>query len=123
MTPTASPSVPSSLDLGTINEIQQTIVRALHDQVCTWEQEALDASKRGDYRAAHQYTDWAFAADLCASKASSVCTSAFLDAVRSLTTVVQDQRSVQLPNLNRSAKDLALDVLATELASERPEPC
>jgi hypothetical protein len=34
---------PVQLDLGTINEVQQVVVRALRDLVCNWEQKAHDA--------------------------------------------------------------------------------
>lgn len=117
----SSASARKNLDLETINEVHQTVVRAIRDQVCAWEQEALDAGKRGDFRAAHQFTDWAFAADLCATKASTTCSSLFLDALGSLT-VVTDQRTVQLPTLNRSLEDCRLDDLQTEVASAQDAP-
>jgi hypothetical protein len=61
---------PVQLDLGTINEVQQVVVRALRDLVCNWEQKAHDAGLGGDWRAAQQCTEWAFAAEIAASRAS-----------------------------------------------------
>lgn len=114
-------TAPAQLDLGTINEVQQVVVRALRDLVCNWEQKAHDAGLGGDLRAAQQYTEWAFAAELCASRASQVCTAVFADAISALP-VVTDQRTVHLPNLTRSAEDLRLDALAVEVASAQHEP-
>ena len=112
---------PVQLDLGTINEVQQVVVRALRNQVCDWEQKAHDAGLTGDWVAAQQYTEWAFAANLCASTASQVCTAVFSEAISSLP-VVTDCRSVQLPNLTRSVEDCRLDDLAIEVASAQDAP-
>ena len=114
-------TAPVQLDLGTINEVQQVVVRAIRNQVCTWEQHAIDAANRGDYRAAQQYREWAFAGDLCSSSASVVCTALFSDAISSLP-VVTDYRTVQLPNLTRSVEDCRLDDLAIEVASAQDAP-
>jgi hypothetical protein len=109
------------LDLGTINQVQSVVIRELRNQVCTWEQEALDAAQQGDYRSAQQFRDWAFAAEILASKASTACTALFLDTCQSFP-VVQDTRTVTLPNLSRSAADRHLDALTIEVVSEQPEP-
>jgi hypothetical protein len=114
-------SSPVHLDLATINEVQTVVVRELRNQVCTWEQEALDAANRGDYRSAQTLRDWSIAADLLASKASSACTALFLDTCQSFP-LVEDTRVVALPNINCSAKDRHLDALTVEVASEQPEP-
>ena len=111
----------AQLDLGTINEVQQVVVRAIRNQVCDWEQKAHDAGLDGNWVAAQQYKEWAFAAELCASTASSVCTAVFADAISSLP-VVTDYRSVQLPNLTRSVEDCRLDDLAIEVASAQGAP-
>jgi len=109
----------SSLHLGTLNTAEAQVLRSLRDDVCQWEQNALDAANRGDYDSAHQYKQWAVAADLAHSKALVAFSALVLEA---LGQPVQELRSVQLPNLKRSAKDLALDVLAVEVASHQPEP-
>lgn len=114
-------TLPVQLDLDTINEVQQVVVRAIRNQVCSWEQKAHDAGLDGDWRAAQQYKEWAFAAELCASKASQVCTAVFSEAISSLP-VVTDYRTVQLPNLTRSVEDCRLDDLAIEVASAQPNP-
>jgi hypothetical protein len=114
-------TVSLQLDLGTINEVQQVVVRAIRNQVCDWEQKAHDAGLNGDWRAAQQYKEWAFAAELCASKASQVCTAVFSEAISSLP-VVTDYRTVQLPDLRRSPEDCRLDDLAIEVASAQTNP-
>jgi hypothetical protein len=109
------------LDLATINEVQSVVIRELRNQVCTWEQEAIDAAQQGDYRSAQQYRDWAFAAEILASKAGSACLAIFLETCETFP-VVQDTMTVTLPNLTRSAADRHLDALTIEVASEQPEP-
>jgi len=114
-------SSPVHLDLGTINEVQTVVVASLRNQVCEWEQKAIDASNFGDYRSAQQYREWAFACDLAITKASAACTALFLDTLNSLP-VVTDTRTVELPNLNRSSEDRFLDTLSVEVASAQPCP-
>jgi hypothetical protein len=111
----------AQLDLGTINEVQQVVVHTIRNQVCDWEQKAHDAGLTGNWAAAQQYKEWAFAAELCASKASQVCTALFAETVSSLP-VVTDYRTVQLPNLTRSSEDCRLDALAIEVASHQGAP-
>ena len=114
-------SAPVHLDLGTINQVQSVVVASLRNQVCEWEQKAIDASNFGDYRTAQQFKEWAFACDLAATKASTACSALFNDAVNSLP-VVTDTRTVELPNLNRTPMDRYLDALTVEVASEQPCP-
>ncbi len=114
-------SSPVRLDLGTINEVQTVVVRELRNQVCTWEQEALDAAKRGDFRSAQMLKDWSVAADILASKTSSACTALFLDTCQSFP-LVEDTRVVQLPRVRRSAADRHLDAMTLEVVSSQPEP-
>jgi hypothetical protein len=112
---------PTQLDLATINAVQTVVVDSIRNQVCQWEQSAVDAAQAGDFRSAQLYKDWAIAADLVASRASSACTAIFMDALESHP-LIPDQRKVELPRINRSSRDLALDVMALEVASEQPEP-
>jgi hypothetical protein len=114
-------SSPVHLDLGTINEVQSAVVSSLRNQVCEWEQNAIDAANFGDYRAAQQYREWAFACDLAATKASTACSALFHDALTALP-IVQDTRRVELPNLSRSPEDRYLDALTVEVASAQPCP-
>jgi len=109
------------LDLATINAVQTVVVDSIRNQVCQWEQNAIDAAQAGDFRSAQLYKDWAVAADLITGTASSACTALFMDALESHP-LIPDQRKVELPQINRSSRDLALDVMALEVASEQPEP-
>lgn len=109
----------SSLHLGTLNTCEAVVIRKLRDQVCQWEQDAMDAAARGDYSAANQYKAWAFAADMIVGTALVAFSALVLE---SFGQPVPEPRPVQLPDLKRSAKDLALDVLAIEVASQQPEP-
>ena len=109
------------LDLGTLNITQAIVTKALQSKVCEWEQAATDAASRGDYRSAQQYKEWAFAVDLAIYAASTAFSALFLEALDSLC-VVQDTRTVQLPNLGRSVKDHCIDTLVTEVASHQPCP-
>jgi len=124
---TTSTSRPIALDLATINEVQQVVVRAIRDRVCSWEQDALDARKRGEYVAAQQYHQWSVAAELCASAARTACSAIFMDAYACLS-VFSDYREVQLPDLARSVEvarsveDRHLDDLTVEVASQQPDP-
>ncbi|MCP9903113.1 hypothetical protein KBY72_13960 [Cyanobium sp. BA5m-21] len=123
MKTSSAPSAPfaTRLDLATITQVQQVVVRALRDQVCQWEQDSLDAGSRGEYSSAQTCKQWAFAADLCATYASSACSAVFMEAIDALN-VVSDYRTVELPNLSRSADDLALAVLTVEVDLQHPEP-
>lgn len=118
--PLSSSSASTQLDLATINVVQSVVVESIRNRVCKWEQDALDAAQRGDYSCAQQFKYWAFAAELCASAASSACSAVFVDAFASLP-VLTDYRKVQLPDLGRSPEDCRLDDLAIEVASSRPD--
>ncbi len=117
--PVSSSSV--RLDLATINAMQEVVVREIRNQVCTWEQKALDAAQQGDYRSAQQYRDWSFAADFVAYNVSTACTALFLDTCQSFP-LVEDTRVVQLPRVRRSAADRHLDAMTLEVVSSQPEP-
>lgn len=114
-------SSPVQLDLGTINQVQSVVVAALRNQVCEWEQKAIDSSSFGDYSTAQQFKEWAFACDLAATKASTACSALFHDAISALP-VVKDTRTVELPNLTRSDADRRLDDLVIEVVSSQPFP-
>jgi hypothetical protein len=88
----------SQLDLATLNAAQAVATRSLKDLVCTWEQEAADAAKRGEYRSAQQYKDWAFAADLAVHRVGGVIGALFLETLEAIP-LVQDTRTVKLPDL------------------------
>ena len=116
-----TPSVPRArqLDLGTLNATQTVVTKALQSKVCEWEQAAMDAASRGEYRSAQQYKDWAFAADLAVSTASSALAALFLETLDTLN-VVEDIRTVQLPDLRRP-EDRCLGALQVGVASHQPE--
>ena len=121
MTLPVSSSSSIHLDLSTINSVCDVVVRELRNQVCTWEQQSLDAACQGDYRGAQQLKDWAFACDLAVSKVFTATGALFQDALTALP-IVSDTRTVELPNLNRSDTDRHLDDLAIEVASAQPCP-
>jgi hypothetical protein len=115
MTPT------TPLDLATLNAAQTVAVKALQNQGCTWEQQSVDCAGNGDFRSAQQYKDWAFAADLAVHYVSGAIGALFLETLESLP-LVQDTRTVKLPDLTRTEKDCYLDSLSVEVASQQPEP-
>ena len=92
-------SSPVALDLATINEVREVVVRELRDQVCAWESKALEAGRQGDYMSA----------------------TLFQDALTALP-IIPDTRTVELPQFHRSEQDRRLDGLATEVASHQPCP-
>ena len=120
MTPLSSSS---TLHLGTLNTCEAVVIRKLRDQVCQWEQDAVDAAARGEYGTAQQCKQWAFAADLVVSTALVAFSALVLDSFAYGRELVREQREVKLPEVPpRSPKDLALDVLSIEVASQQPEP-
>jgi hypothetical protein len=103
MTPSLSTSQRHQLDLPTLNATREIVLKELQNQVATWEQNSADAAKRGEYQSAQQYKDWAFAADLCVHTASMAIGALVIDTLESLS-VVEDQRTVTLPNLSDSSE-------------------
>lgn len=97
----ATPSITAKrqLDLTTLTTARDAITKALQHQVITWEQEAADAAAQGDYRSAQQFQAWAFSADLAIHTASLAAGALILEALDSLT-LVEDLRTVQLPELH-----------------------
>ena len=112
---------PRNLDLSTLTATREVLTAALQSKVCEWEQASTDAGARGEYRAAQQYKEWAFAVDLAIYAASTAFSALFLETLDCLC-VIEDTRTVQLPNLGRSVEDQHLDTLATEVASHQPCP-
>ena len=118
---TSSTLRPRQLDLATINAIQLVVTKALQSKVCEWEQAATDAAARGEYRSAQQYKEWAFAADLAVHTASMALGALFFESLDAIP-IVEDNRTVQLPDLGLTNQDRYLDALATEVASNQPCP-
>ena len=116
-----TPPFSSSLDLSTLNAAQAVARKALQDAVCNWEQEAMQAAQRGEYASAQTYKNWAFAADLAIHYVSGAIGALFLETLEAMP-LVQDTRTVNLPDLGRSEHDQHLDALTVEVASEQPEP-
>jgi hypothetical protein len=121
MTTTACSAQPQQLDLSTLNAAREVVTKALQNQVITWEQNAADAAAQGDFRSAQQYKEWVFALDLGIHTASMAVGALVLDTLDSLS-VIADHRRVDLPVLQRSAKDLVLDAKVLDVLSEQPEP-
>ena len=118
-----SPSTlrPRQLDLGTLNASQSVVTKALQSNVCEWEQAATDAASRGEYRSAQQYKEWAFAADLAVHTASMALGALFFETLDAIP-IVEDTRTVHLPDFGRTSQERYLDALATEVASNQPCP-
>jgi hypothetical protein len=111
------PSDLSTLDLATINTAQGVIVAALRDQCCQWEQDSADAAIDGRLSNAVMVQNWAFAAELLASKVSTEFSVLFGKAL--------DARFGELSStLHRSVADQVLDAVALEVAAaqDAPEP-
>ena len=116
---TSSTLRPRQLDLGTLNATQSVVSKALQSKVCEWEQAASDAAARGEYRSAQQYKEWAFAADLAFHTASMALGALFLETLDAIP-IVEDTRTVQLPDLRRP-EDRCMDALQVEVASHQLE--
>jgi hypothetical protein len=109
------PSELATLDLATINAAQVFIVAALREQCCQWEQDSADAVADGRLSNAVMVQNWAFAAELLASKVSSEFAALFAQA---LTARFGDLTSTT----HRSVADQAMDALALEVAAAQEEP-
>ena len=103
----------STLDLATINAVQGVIVAAIRNQSCQWEQDSADAASDGRLSSAVMVQNWAFAADLLASKVSGEFAGLFGRAL--------DTR-LHWNSTTRSVKDQWVDALAIEVASQQSEP-
>ena len=107
------PSDLSTLDLATINAAQVVIVAALREQCCQWEQDSADAAADGRLSNAVMVQNWAFAADLLASKVSGEFAALFGRAL--------DAR-LNWSGAARSVSDQVMDALALEVAAAQEEP-
>jgi hypothetical protein len=122
--PTKSPertnTVPKPLDLTTLNASSEVVRSALRNQVCDYEQKAIDAAKNGDYLSAQTYKNWAFAADLCVHIASGAISALFCEALNAPRLRLIER--TEFASLNHSEKDRHLDDVQTEVASAQPDP-
>jgi hypothetical protein len=107
------PSDLSTLDLATINAAQGVIVAALCEQCCQWEQDSADAVADGRLSNALMLQNWAFAADLLASKVSNEFSVLFGKAL--------DAR-LNWSSTTRTVEEQWVDVMAVEVASQQGEP-
>ena len=107
------PSDLATIDLATLNTVREVLVSAVRNHVCQWEQQSSDAVADGRLSNAVMLKDWAFAADLLASKVGSEFTARFFN--------VLDAR-FHLSTTTRSVEEQLLDVLAIEVASAQNEP-
>ena len=96
---TSSTLRPAQLDLATLNATQSVVTKALESKVCEWE----------------------FAADLAVHAASMAIGALFLETLDTFA-IVEDIRTIQLPDLGTTDKDRALDALQVEVASHQPCP-
>ena len=102
----------STLDLATLNAIQGTIVAALRNQCCQWEQESIDAVGDGRLCNALMLKRWAFAADLLAGTVSTEISTLFSQALNARMSW----------NSTRSVEEQMLDAMALEVAAAQSEP-
>lgn len=110
-------------DLSTLNTATAVVKKALQDAVCSYEQQSIDAARRGDYLSAQIYKQWAFATDLAIHTTQSALSGLFLEALESraepsLTLVSR----TEFPPLSRSEEDRRLDSPQRALASAQPSP-
>ena len=103
----------STIDLATINATQQVIVSTIRDKVCQWEQESSDAAADGRLYDALMLEQWAFTADLLASKVGS-----------EFSTLVSQSLDARLnwSSTTRCVGDQLLDALTLEVAAAQSEP-
>jgi hypothetical protein len=105
----------STIDLATINAAQGVIVAAIRNQCCQWEQDSADAAADGRLSNALMVQNWAFAANLLASKVSTEFSVLFGKAL--------DARFGEMTSTtNRSSADQMLDALTLEVAAAQEEP-
>ncbi len=107
------PSDLRSIDLATLSAAQVSIVAAIRNHSCQWEQQSTDAAADGRLSNALMLEHWAFAADLLSSVVSSEFSKLFGTAL--------DAR-MGGASICRSAEDQALDALALEVAAAQEEP-
>ena len=103
----------SAIDLATLNAAQGVIVAALREQCCQWENQSADAAADGRLSNAVMVQNWAFAADLLASKVSGEFAALFGRAL--------DAR-LNSSSATRSIEEQWVDVMAVEVASQQDEP-
>ena len=105
----------STIELGTINAAHSVIAAAIQNQCCQWEQESADAATDGRLSNAVMVQNWAFAAELLASKVSTEFSVLFGKAL--------DARFGNLTgSSHRCSADQALDALALEVAATQEIP-
>ncbi len=107
------------LDLTTLNAASEVVRSALRNQVCDYEQKALDAARNGDYLGAQTYKNWAFAAELSLHSACGAVSALFCEALS--TPSLRLVETTNFPNLTRSEKDQHLDDLPLELNLAQPD--
>ncbi len=113
------------LDLTTLNLCSEVAKKALKTSVQNFEQQALDAGKRGEYHSAELYKQWAWAQDLAVHTVSNALYAIFCEAFERDDFDAPPLRLVErtvFPSLRRSEEEQHLDELQTELASAQPEP-
>jgi hypothetical protein len=113
----------TTTDLSTLNAASAVVKKALQDAVCSYEQQSLDAARRGEYLSAQTYKQWAFATDLAIHTASMAMSALFLEALETPTEPhLRLVSRTDFPATDRSEADRHLDGLQVEVASAQPEP-
>lgn len=71
------------LDYNTTDTVRTLVTGVLQKRSQEWKQKGADAAKNGDNRAAGQYDDWAFAADICRWDIMNAVADAILSPIES----------------------------------------
>lgn len=108
------PSDLSTVDLATINVAHSVIVAAIRNQCCQWEQDSTDAAAGDRLSSAQMFKNWAFAADILATKVSTEFSVLFAEALTA--------RFGDLSTPHRSIADQVLDTIALEVAAVQEAP-
>lgn len=114
------------VDLTTLNLCSELAKKALQTSVQNFEQQALDAGKRGEYHSAELYKQWAWAQDLAVHTVSNALFALFCEASERGDFEVKPElrlvEKTEFPSLTRSEEAQRLDDLQVELNSAQPEP-
>lgn len=108
------------VDLTTLNLCSELAKKALKTSVQNFEQQALDAGKRGEYHSAELYKQWAWAQDLAVHTVSNALFALFCEASERGDFEVPALRLVERTEFPRTEEDRRLDDLQVELNSAQP---
>lgn len=106
---------PLTVSLQALNELHELALDAARSAVCEYEQLSNDAAAQDDFQLANTYKQWAFGAELASHRISLAFTTAFTAAYdeweASTCPVIKDHTEVVLPDLDRSASALVVQLV------------